>query len=424
MTGLAADNDASRVGPATVLVLVPFYLPAYKAGGCVRSVANIVSTFAGIFPFKVATLDRDRGDESPYAGVVENQWSRVGHSDVMYLRPGWRGLIGMFALLRAADQSTVLYLNSFFARIFSMLPMLMRRLKLCRVRRVVLAPRGELSLGALQLKGRRKRLYIRIARCFGLYRDIVWHASTELEEVDIRRQFPRTTKVACADVITDACSSNISKTRSGTSVVLTALDVAGPVLPVPWKLHPKIRGQLRVVFVSRISRAKNLSGALTILKGVSGDISFDIYGPAEDAGYWEECQGLIAALPANIRVRYCGEIAHESVAQVFAEQDLFLFPTLGENYGHVICEALASGCPVLISDQTPWRNLEAEGVGWDIPLSDLGQFRSVLQTCVDGDDEWYASLSRRAQAYAIKCNSDPNILEANRRLFQYVLASQ
>jgi hypothetical protein len=45
-----------------------------------------------------------------------------------------------------------------------------------------------------------------------------------------------------------------------------------------------------------------------------------------------------------------------------AEYDLFLFPTLGENYGHVISEALASGCPVVISDQTPWRNLEAEGI--------------------------------------------------------------
>jgi glycosyltransferase involved in cell wall biosynthesis len=126
----------------------------------------------------------------------------------------------------------------------------------------------------------------------------------------------------------------------------------------------------------------------------------------------------MATLPANTRVRYKGKIEHEGVAQVFAENDLFLFPTLGENYGHVICESLMSGCPVLISDQTPWRNLEAEGIGWDIPLDDAERFRSVLQQCVDGDDEWFAELSQRATHYASKRASDPGILNANRELFQ------
>jgi glycosyltransferase involved in cell wall biosynthesis len=116
-------------------------------------------------------------------------------------------------------------------------------------------------------------------------------------------------------------------------------------------------------------------------------------------------------------VRYEGEIEHERVRQVFAEHDLFLFPTLGENYGHVIFEALASGCPVLISDQTPWRNLESEGVGWAIPLAETERFQSVLQQCVEGDSEWHTALSSRAQIYAVKHASDPVAIEANRKLF-------
>jgi glycosyltransferase involved in cell wall biosynthesis len=159
-----------------------------------------------------------------------------------------------------------------------------------------------------------------------------------------------------------------------------------------------------------------------MLEGVSGDVSFDIYGPAEDAAYWEECRGLIAALPANIRVRYWGPIEHERVARVFAEHDLFLLPTLGENYGHVICEALVAGCPVLISDQTPWRDLEAEGVGWAIPLGETERFRSVLQQCVDAGAEWHAALSARAMNYGVKHASDPETIAANRRLFQQAFA--
>jgi len=114
-------------------------------------------------------------------------------------------------------------------------------------------------------------------------------------------------------------------------------------------------------------------------------------------------------------------VEHESVGRIFAEHNLFLFPTLGENFGHVICEALSAGCPVLISDQTPWRNLQKEGVGWDIPLAETERFRAVLQQCVNGGDEWYASLAARASEYANKVVSDPAIVEENRRLFRYAI---
>ena len=57
----------------------------------------------------------------------------------------------------------------------------------------------------------------------------------------------------------------------------------------------------------------------------------------------------------------------------------FFFPTLGENYGHVIYEALDSGCPVLISDQTPWRGLSEVGAGWDLPLDKPDLFRQACK---------------------------------------------
>jgi glycosyltransferase involved in cell wall biosynthesis len=401
-----------------VLVLLGTYLPGYKAGGPIRSIENLVAAFGSEFHFRVATQDRDLGDKLPFPGIVVNRWVPVGSADVMYLRPGLRGFLDMGTLLRSVDRNTVLYLNSFYARRFSMLAALMCSLKLCGPRCLVLAPRGEFSLGALRLKRMRKLLYVKISRWLGLYQSVIWHASSDFEAEDIRRQFPITKYINIAGVISDLESRRTRRT----SVVVTALDIAGATSLGPDDRPAKTPGQLRVVFVSRVSRKKNLANALRMLEGLSGDVSFDIYGPAEDAGYWGECQGLIAALPPNVQVRYQGEIEHERVGQVFAEHDLFLFPTLGENYGHVICEALASGCPVLISDQTPWRNLEAEGVGWDIPLGEMERFRSVLQQCVDGDGEWFAALSKRAMNYAVKRASDPKTIEANRELFQGAFA--
>jgi glycosyltransferase involved in cell wall biosynthesis len=401
-----------------VLALIGTYLPGYKAGGPLRTIENLVATLGQEFDFKIVTLDRDLGETSPYPGIVTNQWVRVGQADVLYLQPGLRGLLDMWALLRSVDRQTVLYLNSFFARRFSMLPALMRWLGLCRPQSLVLAPRGEFSLGALGLKRMQKSLYLRMARGLGIYRRTIWQASSEFEAQDIRRQFPELQSGEAA-----AGGQALNRTRSS-SVIMTAIDLLGATTLRPQSNRQKKSGELRIVFVGRCSRMKNLSGALRLLAGLKGDVSFDLYGPVEDAEYWRECQSIIAGLPVNVRVRNNGEIEHKEIARVFAEHDLLLLPTLGENFGHVIGEALAVGCPVLISDQTPWRNLESEGVGWDIPLAETERFQSVLQQCVDGDGEWHTALSSRAQSYAGKHASDPVAIEANRKLFSLALRTE
>ena len=378
-----------------------------------------MAVFGGEIDFWIVTLDRDLGEKLPFPGIVVNRWIQVGHANVMYLRPGLRGYLSMFALLRSVDRNTVLYLNSFFNRRFSMMAVFMRRLNLCRVRSLVLAPRGEFSPGAIQFKRRRKLSYIKISHLLRLYDGITWHASSDFEAADIQRQFPLASHISVAGILSDKIEIARGRRKS---VLVTALDLGDVSFPKQQNRQPKRRGQLRAVFVSRLTRKKNLAGALRMLEGVSGDVFFDIYGPAEDAKYWEKCQRLIAALPPNIRVRYWGEIEHERIAQVFGEYDLFLFPTLGENFGHVISEALVSGCPVLISDQTPWRNLEEAGVGWDIPLGETERFQSVLQQCVDGDDDWQVVLSRHAMDYAAKRVSTPEVIDANRRLLQRAFA--
>ena len=105
------------------------------------------------------------------------------------------------------------------------------------------------------------------------------------------------------------------------------------------------------------------------------------------------------------------------MAEVFAENDLFFFPTHGENYGHVIAEALVAGCPVLISDQTSWRNLEHEKVGWDIPLDQPEKYIAVLQRCVAMGNEELKALSQRAREYGLKKIINQESIQQNRDLF-------
>lgn len=405
----------ARTRDPVILVLLNIYLPGSKAGGPIRSIENLVQVLGKEFHFRILTLDRDFGDKVAYPDIPVNQWLAAGNAEVMYLQPGLRGLVRAYSLFRSIDEGTVLYLNSVWARRFSILPMLMRSLNLCRPRCLVLAPRGEFSPGAISLKWFRKVVYLQIARRLGLYSNILWQASSEYEASDILRNLQSFSQVGVAPDLAVGTGLWLEKVDSELAI---ASNISEKNVMSMGGRNPKVPGRLRAVFVSRLSRKKNIKGALIMLTGVTGDIFFDIYGPLEDQGYWEECNRVIAGLPKNIKVNYCGEAEHSKVSRIFFEHDLLLLPTLGENFGHAIVEALSSGCPVLISDQTPWRNLEAAGVGWDIPLDDLGKFRAVLQQCADSDEAWYAALSSRAMKYASVRGASPEIIEANRNLFR------
>ena len=83
----------------------------------------------------------------------------------------------------------------------------------------------------------------------------------------------------------------------------------------------------------------------------------------------------------------------------------------------MILKALCAGCPVLISDQTPWRDLEEKGVGWDLPLSKPEMFQEVLQRCVDMNDDEYVKWSERARKYGLGVLKADGVVEMNRKLF-------
>ena len=395
-----------------ILILVSGYLPGYKAGGPIRSIENLVNTFADEFDFRIVAMDRDLGDSEPYPGIVTHQWVPVGGVQVMYLDDGNRGILKLCQLLRTMDRDTVLYINSFFGRQFSMLPVLLRWLRLCQPRYTVLAPRGEFSQGALGIRSRRKHFYILLSRCLGLHSGITWHASSAFESTDIQNVFPATRSISIAGVV-----DSTTKRPQTRSVVVTASDLASASPTKGSTRAHKTAGQLRLVFLGRCSPMKNLTGALRLLTGLSGDITMDVYGPVEDLVYWRECEALISELPSNVKVHHKGQIPHSEVSMILSQYDLFFLPTLGENYGHVIFEALSAGCPVLISDRTPWRKLEEAGVGWDVSLSDPDRFRSILTQCIQAENGEIDALSSAAKKFAHRHASNPDTLEANRQLF-------
>jgi glycosyltransferase involved in cell wall biosynthesis len=378
-----------------ILCLIDHYLPGARGGGAVVTLANLVERMAGEHRFRVLTRDHDLGEERPYPGIPAGRVVEQGAAEVIYLP---RGELGMGAVRRAmrADPFELLHLSSFFSPRFSIQPLLLRRAGLVPRTPVVVAPRGEFSPGALRLKHRKKQAFVAAARASGLYDDVVWSVSNDGEAADVRALFPR------------------ADTR-------VAPDLAVEPEPPPARTARKAPGELRVMFLSRISRKKNLLGAVRMVAGLRGRVEFDVCGPVEDEPYWEECLREAERFPPGVRMTSHGLVPRARVLEMLSRADVFLLPTLGENFGHVVVEALLAGCLPVLSDRTPWRDLEDAGVGWALPFEDTAAFVRVLQACVEMDGDELARRAEAARAYGMRAVDRPGDVELNRALLRDVL---
>lgn len=382
-----------------VLTLQNYYLPGHRGGGPIRAISNMIAALDGDAGFWVVTNDRDLGVNDPYPMVPRGQWTSVGPANVLYIDP-LHSLGTIWRLLRGFDHD-ILYLNSVFERRYSLWPLLLRRFGLIRDRLTILAPRGELGRNALAIKGGRKRALLAAAMRIGLYDNLVWHATSHTEVADIARFLEQY-----------RCPGRIFQ----------ADDIVDTEKHTPPLAAPKAPGHARLIYLSRIVPKKNLLFALSVLRQVHSRVTFDIYGPREDQRYWARCESAIAALPPNITVNYCGVLPHDRVLDTFGQYDLFFFPTLNENFGYAVFEALKAGCPVLLSNETPWEEAAKCGAGWILPLGDARPFADRIEEVAKRGDVAQRAQSALAREYAARVSADPSAVSGHRDLFHLVEA--
>mgnify|MGYP001195332029 CR=1 FL=1 len=160
--------------------------------------------------------------------------------------------------------------------------------------------------------------------------------------------------------------NNLGKTPKK---IYIAPNLVSPIVAEKKEIKKKLRGPLKILFLSRISPMKNLDFFLNVLCKVSSNVKLDIYGIKEDLRYFKQCKKIINKLPKNIRVLFHNKVNHNKINTIFKNHDLFVLPTRGENFGHVIYEALSAGVPALISDKTPWKAKNTGGLEV-IPLNE------------------------------------------------------
>ena len=362
------------------------YVPGFRDGGPVRSILNLTEWLGEEYDIRIMCLDRDHGDTAPYPDIRRDEYNDVGHARVWYTEA-----FTPESILRLSEDVDVVYCcgpYNDYARIA------MKLKKNGSIKApLYIASMGSFSPEAFKIKGFKKRMFISYMKLSGNFNDIIWSVTSEREEDELKRIVGAGSRCVIATDLPRRETVRHSRT--------------------------KVRGELQLVFVSRICVKKNLHAAAQILRLMDDDIriKFDIYGTIEDREYLQKCMADLDLLKRThplIKWEYKGEADSSDVLNIFADHDAFLFPTLGENYGHVIEESLAAGCIPVISDTTPWMDLDEKGCGYVCSLRNADDFVHALSELAGMDEEELSKKRNNCGTY-IEMMNDKSVRDSGYR---------
>ena len=255
-----------------------------------------------------------------------------------------------------------------------------------------------LNSQAFSVKLKKKKIFLFLAKSLGLYNGVIFHATNEIESKCIKNELGNKLNVIVAQNLPRL---TISRKRKDAN---------------------KKEGILNLVSIARISKEKGtkeaLKGILEYSSRNQSKIKFDLFGTLYDKEYWQQCEEIIKKFPDHVEISYKGSIESNKVPSLLQNYDFLLMPSEGENFGHSILEALTVGLPVIISDNTPWKNLEEKKIGWDISLNDTQNLQNVLEVAINMDQVSYNKWSLNAFNFATAYYNNEDVIKANRVLFE------
>jgi len=202
--------------------------------------------------------------------------------------------------------------------------------------KLVTSPRGTLSPWALSRTRQLKRL-LKPLQWRALERADLLHATSEQELADIRAQ----------------------GLRAPIALIPNGIDVPGD-------LPAKNAGERRrVLFLGRIHPTKCIDRLLQAWRGLqTPHAHWDLVIAGRGDETYVRTLRDAAETQGLERVGFVGPVYGADKTLAYRNADLLVLPSHSENFGMVVAEALAHGCPVIASKGTPWQGLERQACGW------------------------------------------------------------
>lgn len=375
-----------------VLILIDWFLPGNKAGGPVKSIYSLVKMLQNNVDFYIITMNTDILSDKTY-NTTANKWTKYEGINVFYFSKDFFSTKNFVNVIHQLSPD-VIYINSFWSYHFSILPLLLKKFNIMSTP-IVLAPRGMLEQGAMNIKSFKKKLFLLLSKMIGFHKSIIFHATSDNEKQSIRKYYTEANIYLIPNL-------SYSETH------IHSID--------------KNINELKLFYLSRISPVKNLDFAIKVLSKLSisqsQKIEMDIYGNNEDKEYYKYCKELMKDIPANISVKYKGILSFDEVGKIIPQYHFLFLPTKNENFGHSIVETMMCERPVLISDQTPWSDVEQYQAGFAPSLNE-DLFKDKIIQLLQLNNKDFQTMCKNARNYIQQKLDTQKIISEYIKMFEY-----
>lgn len=121
------------------------------------------------------------------------------------------------------------------------------------------------------------------------------------------------------------------------------------------------------------------------------------------------------------RVYFPGPMYGIAKSQAYFSSSLFVLPTHSENFGMVVAEALAHGCPVVVSKGAPWSLVEQNQCGWWVE-NDVFALAATLDRAMRTDHDRLISMGLLGRGWMDRDFGWTNIGEKMNDAYAWLLA--
>jgi glycosyltransferase involved in cell wall biosynthesis len=155
----------------------------------------------------------------------------------------------------------------------------------------------------------------------------------------------------------------------------------------------------RLIYCGRLIQLKGLIPFVSHLSNLARD------RPEQHIELWFAGDGPLRSelaqfpRPANLHFRFLGSVPYERLPEIYGQAGILVFPTLADEWGLVVVEAMASGLPVLGSLYSQAvEDLVTDGLnGWTFRPDDFLSLRSALDRALGAPAEEIDHMGRQAR---------------------------
>jgi glycosyltransferase involved in cell wall biosynthesis len=165
--------------------------------------------------------------------------------------------------------------------------------------------------------------------------------------------------------------------------------MAGASLPGSFRAaHPELAGRPIILFLSRFDRKKGLELLLPAFARVQRQIpdAVLVLAGSGDAELVGELKTQARSLGIADHILWAGFLQNEAKLAAFADAAVFVLPSWSENFGVAVIEAMAAGCPVIVSDRVAVHgDIEAAKAGYVVPCEVEHLARALCRMLLEDD---------------------------------------